>query len=135
MAFFSSRGSFSRTASGAPARAPPASSRADGLLLDQELLHLGVEPALFEHGLGFLERRARLPVGDGQPVGVLQVGVRLGDLGVAGLVAKDLGVGQFLGEEPVLVFYLRCQSFDHAWAVPTQALLRAAARARPRPCA
>ena len=76
------------------------------LLLDQELLHLRIEPALVQHGLRLLERGAGLQVVRSQPVRFLQVGVGLGDLGVAGLVAQDVRIGQLLGERRVLLFYL-----------------------------
>ena len=86
------------------------------LLLDEELLHLRIEPALVQHGLRLFEGGARLQVVGRQPVRIFQVGMGLGDLGVARLVAQDLGIGQFPGESRVLLLYLLSEPIDHVRA-------------------
>ena len=88
----------------------------DAPLLEQEFFHFRVQATLFQHGLHLRQGNAGAQVVGRELVRVPQIGVCLGDLGIAGLVPMDLRIGQLLSERSVLLFYLLRQTLDHAAA-------------------
>ena len=96
MTFFSSRGSFSSMATRISSSNAVIFSWAAAALLGEELLHLGIERALIQQGVGLVGRGHGLGVLQRQPMRFAQHRVGPGDIGVARLVVVDGGVRELL---------------------------------------
>ncbi len=75
------------------------------LLLGQELLHIRIKTALFEHRLRLVHVLPRFHPGRSEPVCFLQIRARLGDLGHARRVGEHGRIRKLRRESGELLFY------------------------------